>query len=162
MSDLTHFDGEGRAQIVDVGEKSISRRVATASAIMRMEAPTLARIIDREIAKGDVQAVARIAGIMGAKQTANLIPLCHPIPIDSVTIDFLPISPTELKISGTVVSNGRTGVEMEALAAVSTTALTVYDMCKAIDRWMTIGRIQLDHKSGGKQGQLNRPSTPQS
>lgn len=152
MPELTHFDDAGAARMVDVGGKPETERLARASAVVRMNAATLALIRDRHAAKGDVREVARIAGIMAAKKTAELIPLCHPLSLTSVTIDFTFQDPDELRIEAVARVFGRTGVEMEALTAVSVAALTVYDMCKAVDRGMTIASIRLEEKSGGKSG----------
>ena len=138
--------------MVDVGAKPETERVARASGVVRMLPATLALIRDRKLAKGDVLEVARLAGIMAAKKTADLIPLCHPLPLTSVTIDFAFEEPDAVRIEATTKVFGRTGVEMEALAAVSVAALTVYDMCKSADRGMTIERIRLEEKSGGKSG----------
>lgn len=152
MSSLTHFDESGASRMVDVGAKPETERVARASGVVRMLPATLALIRDRKLAKGDVLEVARLAGIMAAKKTADLIPLCHPLPLTSVTIDFAFEEPDAVRIEATTKVFGRTGVEMEALAAVSVAALTVYDMCKSADRGMTIERIRLEEKSGGKSG----------
>jgi cyclic pyranopterin phosphate synthase len=154
---LTHFDAEGKAIMVDVGEKTPTRRTAIARGVVRMQETTLSRILDRTLEKGDVFAVARIAGIMAAKKTPELIPLCHPLAIASVTVDFFPY-PGEgrVDIEATVKVTGTTGVEMEALTAVSAAALTVYDMCKAVDKGMVIGDIRLVEKHGGKSGSYVR------
>ena len=157
MGDLTHFDEYGASRMVDVGAKSITTRVARASGEIRMAATTLRRIRDRGFAKGDVLEVARLAGIMAAKKTADLIPLCHPLPLDSVTLDFEFPDDVTLRVTARVACTARTGVEMEALTAVSVAALTVYDMCKAIDRGMTIREIGLLEKSGGQSGPWTRP-----
>lgn len=155
--DLTHFDEEGRAVMVDVADKSISKRLATAAGTIRMQPATMQRILDNDIKKGDVLAVARLAGIMAAKQTPHLIPLCHPLLLASVSIDFEPdVDTGSLAIEATVGVTGQTGVEMEAMTAVSVTALTVYDMCKAIDRSMELGEIRLLDKQGGKSGHWQR------
>ena len=156
MSELSHFDDRGASRMVDVGGKAETQRVAVASAIVRMNPATLALIRNKELAKGDVLEVARLAGIMGAKKTADLIPLCHPLALTSVTIDFTFPNDSELRIVATTKVFGRTGVEMEALTAVSVAALTVYDMGKAVDRGMTIEQIRLDEKSGGKSGDFHR------
>jgi cyclic pyranopterin phosphate synthase len=156
MSDLTHFDSSGASRMVDVGEKQVTRRVARASGLVRMAAETVALIRDKRAAKGDVLEVARLAGIMATKRTADLIPLCHPLPIDSVTIDFAFADERTLQIEATVQVESKTGVEMEALTAVSVAALTVYDMCKAVDRGIAIERIQLEEKSGGRSGHWRR------
>ncbi len=153
MEKLSHFDEEGRAQMVHVGDKPTTQREAIASGCVRMNPETLQRIVDRKIEKGDTLGVARLAGIMAAKRTGDLIPLCHPLGIDSAQIDFSPdLTHSELKIRSRVMYTGRTGVEMEALTAVAVAALTIYDMCKAVDRGMTIGEIKLMKKSGGKSG----------
>jgi cyclic pyranopterin monophosphate synthase len=153
MSELTHFDREGRAVMVDVSDKDETARVATAAGSVRMQKATLERIMAGGIAKGDVLSVARLAGIMGAKRTAELIPLCHPVALSAVTVD-LACDPARnaVDITATCKLAGRTGVEMEALTAVAVTALTIYDMCKAIDRSMTVSEIKLLKKSGGKSG----------
>jgi cyclic pyranopterin monophosphate synthase len=157
MRKLSHFDEEGRARMVSVGDKPATRREAVASGRVTMRPETLRRIVDREIEKGDALGVARVAGIMAAKRTDDLIPLCHPLAIDSVHIDFSPDhSKSELNIQSRVVYTGKTGVEMEALTAVAVTALTIYDMCKAVDRGMIIGEIKLMKKSGGKSGTFLR------
>jgi len=156
MSDLTHFDERGASRMVDVSAKAATLRVARASGVVRMEPETLAMIADRRVAKGDVFEVARLAGIMAAKRTGDLIPLCHPLGLDSVEIQITPSDPTTLRIEATVKLLGRTGVEMEALTAVSIAALTVYDMCKAVDRGMVIDRVCLEEKSGGRSGTYTR------
>jgi len=151
--DLTHFDAEGRARMVDVSAKPVTERVATARGRVAMRPETLRRIRAGDHAKGDVLAVARLAGIMAAKRTGELIPLCHPLGLDSVTLDLTcDEDANAVEIVATVRVAGRTGVEMEAMTAVSVAALTVYDMCKAVDRGMVIGDIRLTHKSGGKSG----------
>jgi cyclic pyranopterin monophosphate synthase len=154
--DLTHFDPSGAARMVDVGDKSVTDRVAKASGLVRMLPATLQRIKDRGIAKGDVLEVARLAGIMAAKRTAELIPLCHPLPLESVTIGVSFPDDQTVAITAEVRVTAKTGVEMEALVAVSVAALTIYDMCKAIDRGMSIERVQLEEKSGGKSGTFVR------
>jgi len=156
MSDLTHFDASGSSRMVDVGGKQITRRLARASGLVRMAAETLTLIRDKRAAKGDVLEVARLAGIMATKRTADLIPLCHPLPIESVTIDFVFEGEQALRIEAIVQVEAKTGIEMEALTAVSVAALTVYDMCKGIDRSIMIDRIQLEEKSGGRSGHWNR------
>jgi cyclic pyranopterin phosphate synthase len=156
MSDLTHFDDSGASRMVDTSGKPESLREARASGRVRMLPATLSRIRDGGVAKGDVLEVARLAGIMAAKRTGELIPLCHPLPITSAQIDFRFEGDDLLLIEATVRVLGRTGVEMEALAAVSVAALTVYDMCKSADRAMTIERIRLEEKSGGKSGHFTR------
>jgi cyclic pyranopterin phosphate synthase len=156
MSELTHFDDSGASRMVDTSAKPETQREARASGRVRMQAATLALIRDRALAKGDVLEVARLAGIMAAKRTAELIPLCHPLPITSAQIDFRFEADDLLVIEAMVRVFGRTGVEMESLAAVSVAALTVYDMCKSVDRGMTIERIRLEEKSGGKSGHFTR------
>ncbi len=156
MTELTHFDEEGSARMVDVGAKRETLRVAKASAVVTMNSNTMGLIRNRDIQKGDVLELARIAGIMGSKKTPDLIPLCHPLRIDSVEIGFDILSETEIRIQSTVSATDRTGVEMEALVAVSVAGLTIYDMCKSVDRGMKISDIQLDEKSGGKSGKFVR------
>jgi cyclic pyranopterin phosphate synthase len=157
MARLSHLDAEGRARMVDVTEKDITSRVAEARGKIFMRAETLAMIVEKRVAKGDVFSVARVAGIMGAKRTSDLIPMCHPLNITSIAITLTPEkNPSRVEIEATVKVTGQTGVEMEAMMAVSVSALTVYDMCKAVDREMTIGEIQLTKKSGGKSGTFNR------
>jgi len=153
MSDLTHFDDKGRARMVDVSEKDVTERVAEARGSVLMAKETLARIAAGGIKKGDVLSVARLAGIMGAKRTPDLIPLCHPMALEAVSVDLQP-DPVRsaIDIVATCKVSGRTGVEMEALTAVAVAALTVYDMCKSIDRGMRIADIRLTLKSGGKSG----------
>ena len=159
MGKLSHFDGQGRAQMVDVGSKSPTQRIAVASGRVVMKAETLRRIMDKEMEKGDVLGVARVAGIMAAKRTGEVIPLCHPLNIDSVEIFFQPdVERSEMRIETRVKSTGKTGVEMEALVATAASALTIYDMCKAIDRGMKISEIMLLKKSGGKSGTYIRPA----
>jgi cyclic pyranopterin monophosphate synthase len=156
MGELSHFDSSGASRMVDVGEKVITRRFARASGMVRMAAETLAIVRDKRTAKGDVLEVARLAGIMAAKRTSELIPLCHPLLIESVAIDFDFVGPQTLRIETTVQVEAKTGVEMEALTAVSVAALTVYDMCKSVDRGITIEQIQLEEKSGGRSGHWQR------
>ena len=157
MTGLTHLDDSGRAHMVDVSDKDITRREATARAVVFMQPVTAQLISTGGMAKGDVLAVAQVAGVMGAKRTPDLIPLCHPLPITGVDMAFdLDTERAVLEIRATVRVTGRTGVEMEALTAVSVAALTVYDMCKAVDRSMTISEIQLMHKVGGKSGEFVR------
>jgi cyclic pyranopterin phosphate synthase len=158
MTDLSHFDKDGKAIMVDVSDKPNSHRVAIARGEVCMQPETLARILDNRMDKGDVFAVARLAGIMAAKQTPELIPLCHPLLINSVAVEFLPdINNARVNIEATVKVNGQTGVEMEALTAVSVAALTIYDMCKAVDKTMTIGKIRLVEKQGGLSGHFLNP-----
>jgi cyclic pyranopterin phosphate synthase len=153
MSGFTHFDAEGRAAMVDVGGKDETDRTATARARIIMTAETLEKIREGRMGKGDVLGVARIAGIMGAKRTSDLIPLCHPIAIVKVSVEFTLLPPESILVEATVRTLGRTGVEMEALTAASVAALTVYDMCKAVDRGMRIEELRLIHKAGGKSGE---------
>jgi cyclic pyranopterin phosphate synthase len=158
MTDLTHFDRHGKAIMVDVGDKERTHRLAVARGEVRMQAETLARILDDRVEKGDVFGVARLAGIMAAKKTSELIPLCHPLPINSVKVDFMPDSEnTRVVVEATVKVNGQTGVEMEALSAVSVAALTIYDMCKAVDKTMTIDNVRLVEKQGGRSGHFVNP-----
>ena len=152
MSDFTHFDEEGRAVMVDVGAKAATARTATARGAVVMAPETLEMIVEGRAKKGDVLAVARLAGIMAAKRTPDLIPLCHPLLLTKVTVDLTPIAPDRVEIEATVKLTGQTGVEMEALTAVSVAALTVYDMCKAVDRAMQITDIRVTRKAGGKSG----------
>ena len=156
MGELSHFDDQGASRMVDVSSKAVTERSATASGLVRMAPSTLAMILDRRAAKGDVFAVARLAGIMAAKRTGELIPLCHPLGIDGVTVDLEPSGESAVKVSATVTVQGRTGVEMEALTAVSIAALTVYDMCKAVDRGIEIDQVRLEAKSGGRSGAYRR------
>ena len=158
MADLTHFDDKGDARMVDVGAKQVTERIAVAKATVAMQPETIALIVERRAAKGDVLAVARLAGIMAAKRTADLIPLCHPLALNSVAVDLAcDETANRVEITATCKVAGRTGVEMEALTAASVAALTVYDMCKSVDRAMTIGEIRLTHKSGGKSGRFDAP-----
>jgi cyclic pyranopterin phosphate synthase len=153
MSDLTHFDAQGQAHMVDVSEKEVTDRIATASGSVKMLPETLAIITEGRAKKGDVLSVARLAGIMGAKRTSDLIPLCHPLPITKVALELTP--DTELpgvRIEATVKTSGQTGVEMEALTAVSTAAQTLYDMVKPVEKSMVISEIRLEMKDGGKSG----------
>ena len=153
MAEFTHFDTDGNAHMVDVGSKAKTNRVAIVKGHLKMQPETLTMIAHGTAKKGDVLGVARLAGIMGAKQTANLIPLCHPLGLDHVKLELVPDqSLPGIQITATCMVSGPTGVEMEAMTAVSTAALTVYDMCKAVDRGMEIGGIRLTHKSGGKSG----------
>ena len=152
MNELNHFDDQGRAQMVDIGAKASTQRMARAQGIVTMAQHTLQRIVAGDVGKGDVLGVARLAGIMGAKQTSQLIPLCHPIAISSINVDFQQLDDERLQIIATVKVAGKTGVEMEALTAVSIAGLTIYDMCKAMDREMMIGTIELVEKTGGKSG----------
>ncbi len=153
MADFTHIDSEGNAVMVDVSEKAVTKRTATACGRIRMNAQTFAAVRDGAVKKGDVLGVAQIAGIMAAKRTAELIPLCHPLPITSCTVTFTLLAEScEIEAVCTTGLTGRTGVEMEALTGVSAALLTIYDMCKALDRGMTLGNIHLVEKAGGRSG----------
>ena len=157
MTELTHFDASGRARMVDVGDKEATHRIAVAGGTVRMEAATVALIREGRAAKGDVLGVAQVAAIMGAKQTSTLVPMCHPLPITGVEVDLTADeAASTLEIEATARIVGKTGVEMEALTAVSVAALTIYDMCKAVDRGMTIEGVRLVHKHGGKSGEYRR------
>jgi cyclic pyranopterin phosphate synthase len=153
---LTHFDSSGASRMVDTSAKPETARTARAQGAVRMKPQTLALIRDRKVAKGDVFEVARLAGIMAAKRTSELIPLCHPLPLTSVSVDFQTPDERTVLIEATAKVHGRTGVEMEALVAASVAGLTIYDMCKAVDREMQIGPIQLMEKSGGASGHFER------
>ena len=156
MPELSHIDESGRPHMVSVTSKADTTRVAVAKGAVRMQAETFKLIMGGGVKKGDVLTVAQLAGIMGAKHTPELIPLCHPILIGSVNVEFTPDeAASTIGISATVESTGKTGVEMEALTAVSVAALTIYDMCKAVDRGMRIEEIRLVHKSGGKSGTID-------
>ena len=159
MADFTHFDAEGKAVMVDVSNKKVTERTATARASVYTTAETLRLIETGGVKKGDVLGAARLAGIMAAKRTPELIPLCHPLALSAVAVD-LECDPARnaVDITATCKLMGRTGAEMEALTAVTVAALTVYDMCKAVDRAMTIGDIRLVHKAGGKSGVFTRES----
>ncbi len=153
MSGLTHFDGKGDAHMVDVSEKDVTARIAVASGAVRMASETLAMITEGRAKKGDVLGVARLAGIMGAKKTADLVPLCHPLPVTKVSVELTPDEDLPgVRIEATVKTTGQTGVEMEALTAVSVAGLTLYDMVKAVDKAMVIEAIRVDLKDGGKSG----------
>lgn len=153
MNDLTHFDDEGRSRMVDVSGKNITHREATASGYIIMNPKTLKRILDSDIAKGNVFEVSRVAAVMGVKQTSNLIPMCHPLNITKVDVFFQPdVENSRVRIVVTVGLDGKTGIEMEALTGVNIAALTIYDMCKAIDKEMMISEVCLEKKSGGKSG----------
>ena len=157
MSGFTHFDQAGNAAMVDVSEKPVTARTATARARVIMDAATLAMIEQGSAKKGDVLGVARLAGIMAAKRTSELVPLCHPLPIAAVTVDLVADrSECAVEIIATVRTTGQTGVEMEALTAASVAALTVYDMCKAVDRSMRIDGLRVTHKAGGKSGEFSQ------
>lgn len=153
MSRLTHFDAEGKATMVDVSEKDVTDRIATAKGSVFMQPATMDMIVRGGIGKGDVLGVARLAGIMGAKRTPELIPLCHPLALTSVSVDLV-CDPdrSAVDVTATCRIKGRTGIEMEALTAATVAALTVYDMCKAVDRGMRITDVRLVHKAGGKSG----------
>ena len=155
---LTHFDASGQATMVDVSAKAETAREATARARITMQPDTLALIVSGTARKGDVLGVARLAGIMAAKRTADLIPLCHPLPIAAVTVELVADSElSAVEITATVRTTGRTGVEMEALTAASVAALTVYDMCKAVDRGMVVENLRVVAKSGGASGDFRAP-----
>jgi len=156
MSQLSHFDDQGANRMVDTSQKPETLREASASGQVRMQPATLKLIRDKGLSKGDVLEVARLAGIQAAKRTGELIPLCHPLPITAAAVDFAFEGDNVLHIEATVRVFGRTGVEMEALTAVSLAALTVYDMCKSADKSMTIERIRLESKTGGKSGPFQR------
>lgn len=159
VSNLTHIDATGAARMVDVGEKPISRRTATATAVCRMLPETAERIQQNTLKKGDVLSVARLAAIQAAKRTDELIPLCHGLPLDVVEVDFQWLSNERLKISVTVSVTARTGVEMEAMVGASIAGLTVYDMCKAVDRSMSLEDVSLESKSGGMRGDYRRAAS---
>ena len=153
MTKLTHFDADGNAVMVDVGAKGETERIATAAGSVHMQPETVQLILDGGLKKGDVLSVAQLAGIMAAKRTPELIPLCHPLALPSVTVDLrVDAARNVVDITATCKLKGRTGVEMEAMTAVSVAALTIYDMCKSVDRGMRIGDIRLTHKTGGKSG----------
>jgi len=157
MSHFTHINEKGEAQMVDVGNKSSTSRIAVASASVSMSKQTLTMIVDGKHQKGDVLAVARIAGIQAAKKTSDTIPLCHPLMLTSIKVELEPDwENNSIKIRSLCKVSGQTGVEMEALCAVSAAGLTVYDMCKAVDKWIVISDIQLESKSGGKSGDWHR------
>lgn len=158
MEKLTHVDERGQARMVDVGAKADTRRRAVAQAVVIMKPETLAMIAAGKAPKGDVFACARIAGIMAAKRAYELIPMCHPLPLDAVRVELSSLPPDKVRVEAEVSCTCHTGVEMEALTACSMAALTVYDMCKAVDRGMEIGRVLLLHKSGGKSGTYQRQS----
>jgi len=161
MAQLTHVDRQGKASMVDVSAKDVTEREAVATGRISLKPETLRLVRQNQIAKGDVLSVAKIAGIMAAKNTWNIIPLCHPLQIDWIDISFeLLDQPSEIRISATVNCTGKTGVEMEALTAVSVAALTIYDMCKAVDREMTIQDIKLMRKKGGRSGEYLRGENP--
>jgi cyclic pyranopterin phosphate synthase len=160
MSDLTHLDDQGRVRMVDVTDKAPTQRTAVAQAVVHMNAETFRRIVAGTVSKGNVMETARIAGIMAAKKTAELIPMCHPLNLTHVQVDFYPDADgPAIRIEATARIVDQTGVEMEALTAVSVAALTLYDMCKAVDKAMTITDICLLRKTGGKSGTFNRADT---
>lgn len=159
MTGMTHFDASGHAHMVDVSEKSITDRVAVAEGYVRMTRETLDMITEGRAKKGDVLAVARLAGIMGAKKTSDLIPLCHPLPISKVALELtVDIDRPGVRVEATVKTTGQTGVEMEALTAVTTACLTIYDMVKAVEKGMIIEDIRLLLKDGGKSGRFEAPA----
>lgn len=154
MGKLTHFNNAGEAEMVDVSDKASTDRIAIAEGIIKMQTQTLELIMQGEHKKGDVLGIARIAGIMAAKKTSDLIPLCHPLMISKISVDFTPLSSENtISCQATVKTTGQTGVEMEALTAVQIALLTIYDMCKAVDRGMTIENVGLKKKYGGKSGE---------
>lgn len=154
---LSHLDKKGNASMVDVGEKNNTKRIAIASAKVRMDNKTLKLITENGIPKGDVLSVARIAGIQAAKKTFELIPMCHLLPIDKISVDFNINSEESLiEVKSTAVYTGKTGVEMEALTAVTIASLTIYDMCKAVDKGIVVDNVQLEYKEGGKSGIFKR------
>ena len=161
MSELTHLDEQGRARMVDVGDKPDSVRTAVASAVVVTQPGVIAAIRNRAVAKGDVLAVARVAGIMAAKRTWELIPLCHPLQLNSATVD-LELEDDSVRIRAAARCTGPTGVEMEALTAASVAALTIYDMCKALDRRMKITDLRLEEKDGGRSGRFRRETADDS
>jgi cyclic pyranopterin phosphate synthase len=158
MGELSHFDESGASHMVNVGGKAVTQRIARAEAILEMRPETLSVIRSRVAAKGDVIEVARIAGIMAARKTPDLIPLCHPLNLDSVSVAFEFPDDSRMRIEVRVSCEGKTGVEMEALVSVTTAALTVYDMCKSIDREMQVTLVRLLEKSGGRSGHFLRPN----
>ena len=152
---LTHFDAQGQAHMVDVSDKAVTSRIAVAEGFVKMRPETLAHVLDGTAKKGDVLGIARVAGIMATKRTADLIPLCHPLPITKVALDLVPdASLPGVRITATVRTTGQTGVEMEALTAVSVAGLTVYDMLKAVEKTMEIGGVRVTLKDGGKSGRF--------
>jgi|TARA_R110002051_G_scaffold46656_2_gene93258 cyclic pyranopterin phosphate synthase len=159
MTELTHIGPDGRARMVDIGDKAITERVAVAQGKIGMAAATRTLAMNRETRKGDPIAIAELAGIMAAKKTADLIPLCHPLPLTNVEVRITSSEPDALKVTATVRTSGRTGVEMEALAAVSAACLTLYDMLKSADKEMVISDIELVSKTGGKSGDYHKENT---
>ncbi|WP_166849478.1 cyclic pyranopterin monophosphate synthase MoaC [Isoptericola sp. BMS4] len=160
MTDLTHYRSDGAAHMVDVSAKDVTRREATATGVLRTRADVVERIVSGDLPKGEAVATARVAGIMGAKRTPDLVPLCHPLPISGVEIDVVPAGddPGAVEITATVRTTGRTGVEMEALTAVTVAGLTLYDMIKAVDKAAVLTDVQVVAKSGGKSGDWSRPA----
>ncbi|MCH7922326.1 MAG: cyclic pyranopterin monophosphate synthase MoaC [Nitrospinae bacterium] len=155
---LTHFDEAGKARMVDVSAKPTTERIATARAIVTMAPATFSRLVDKSLEKGDVLEVARLAGIMGAKRTSELIPLCHPLPLSAVTVEFeLRDEAAAVDIEVTVKTTAQTGVEMEAMTGAAVSALTIYDMCKSVDRSITVSDLRLIHKAGGASGTYTAP-----
>ena len=159
MSELTHFDADGASRMVDVTSKPVSERMARASALVRMSPSTLALIRDKKLAKGDVFEPARLAGIMAAKRTGDLIPLCHPLGLDAVEVSFSFVDERTLRVEAVAKVHARTGVEMEALTAVTVACLTIYDMTKAVDRALMIDAVQLEEKRGGRSGHYCREAS---
>jgi len=158
MADLTHFDASGRARMVDVSAKDVTTRIAIAGGEIHMQPETLKHIQQGKLKKGDVLAVADVAAVMGAKKTPDLIPMCHPLMLSGIDVSFTELEEhCGLRVEVSVKCNGKTGVEMEALTAVSTALLTIYDMCKAVDKGMRLTNIQLEEKKGGKSGDWQRP-----
>jgi cyclic pyranopterin phosphate synthase len=153
--ELSHVDGKGAARMVDVAGKPVTHRRAEAGAFVRMKPETLAMIVEGRAPKGDVIAVARVAGIMAAKRTSDLVPLCHPLPLTHATVDFMP-DPEGMRVAAAAETDGKTGVEMEALLAAGVAALTLYDMCKAVDRGMVVTDVMLLSKEGGRSGTWTR------
>jgi len=162
MGDLSHFDEHGASRMVDVSAKPVTERIARGSAMVRMQPETLQRIRNRDLEKGDVLEIARLAGIIAAKKTGDLIPLCHPLGLDAAAIEFTFPNDCSVAIEATVKVTARTGVEMEALTAASIAALTIYDMCKSVDRGMTIEHVRLEEKSGGRSGHYIRQPAKES
>ena len=159
MAEWTHLDAQGHARMVDVGGKDVTARRAVARAFVYMQAETLQAIVEQQISKGDVIQVARIAGIMAAKQTSSLIPMCHPLSLTNVSVDLWPEAEmSRVRIEAEVRNIGQTGVEMEALTAATVAGLTVYDMCKSMDRGMRLADVELVYKSGGKSGEYVKDS----
>ena len=156
MSDLTHIGPDGRARMVDIGAKPVTERIAVAQGKISMAAATRTLATNRDTKKGDPIAIAELAGIMAAKKTADLIPLCHPLPLTNVEVSIVPLDPDALQVTATVRTTGKTGVEMEALTAVSAACLTLYDMLKAADKAMVISGIELVSKTGGKSGDYHK------